>query len=174
MSGLISRRALVGGAAAGAGLLLSGCDKLAQNQTFRDVLFSAENVHRWTQQALSNRNSLAKEFRPDQMSPVFRANGTRLPSGSGYAAHAAGGFRDWRVAVSGLVAKPLSLSMADIRALREMASMGPRLNGRGAMFLKAATAAAQLASMGPRLNGRGANRRPVLMTLPAWLQWGRG
>src|SRR3546814_12755483 len=34
-----------------------------------------------------------------------------------YAAHVAAGFADWRVKVSGLVARPLSLSLADIRAM---------------------------------------------------------
>ncbi|HWT42599.1 MAG TPA: molybdopterin-dependent oxidoreductase, partial [Sphingopyxis sp.] len=49
--------------------------------------------------------------------PTFRSNGTKLPPGAAYAAHAAGGFADWRVEVTGLVARPLSLSMADIRAM---------------------------------------------------------
>ncbi len=117
MSGLISRRALVGGAAAGAGLLLSGCDKLAQNQSFREVLFSAENVHRWTQQALSNRNSLAKEFRPDQMSPVFRANGTLNPGTPDYTAMVADKFANWKLKVTGLVNRPLELSLAQLQSM---------------------------------------------------------
>lgn len=117
MSGLISRRALVGGAAAGAGLLLSGCDKLAQNETFRKVLFSADNVHRWTHQALSNRNSLAKEFRPDQMSPVFRANGTLNPGTPEYTAMVAEKFANWKLKVSGLVNRPMDISLAELRQM---------------------------------------------------------
>ena len=117
MSGLISRRALVGGVAAGAGLLLSGCDKLAQNESFREVLFSADNVHRWTQQALSNRNSLAKEFRPDQMSPVFRANGTLNPGTPDYTAMVADKFANWKLKVTGLVNRPLELSLAQLQSM---------------------------------------------------------
>jgi DMSO/TMAO reductase YedYZ molybdopterin-dependent catalytic subunit len=117
ISPMISRRALVGGAAAGAGLLLSGCDKLGQNESFREILFSADNVHRWTQQALSNRHSLAKEFRPDQMSPVFRANGTLNPGTPDYTAMVADNFANWRLKVTGLVNRPLNLSLAQLRSM---------------------------------------------------------
>ncbi|OQW80420.1 MAG: molybdopterin-binding protein [Proteobacteria bacterium ST_bin14] len=117
MSTMISRRALVGGAAAGAGLLLSGCDKIVQNESFRKVLFSADNVHRWTQQALSNRNSLAKEFRPDQMSPVFRANGTINPGTPEFTAMVADKFANWRLKVTGLVNRPLDISLAQLKTM---------------------------------------------------------
>src|SRR3546814_17382803 len=74
-------------------------------------------MNRASQRALIDRNALAREFSRADLSPYFRPNGTRLPAGADYAAHAASGFADWRVKVSGLVARPLSLSMADIRAM---------------------------------------------------------
>ena len=114
---LITRRALIGGAAASAGMLLSGCDKLAQNEEFRKILFSGEKMNQGLQRALTNRDALAPEFRPDQMSPRFRTNGTRNPNTPDYNAQAAARFADWRLQVQGLVARPLSLSMADIRQL---------------------------------------------------------
>jgi DMSO/TMAO reductase YedYZ molybdopterin-dependent catalytic subunit len=76
-----------------------------------------EEMNRASQRALIDRNALAREFSRADLSPYFRPNGTRLPVGADYAAHAASGFADWRVKVSGLVARPLSLSMADIRAM---------------------------------------------------------
>jgi DMSO/TMAO reductase YedYZ molybdopterin-dependent catalytic subunit len=114
---LITRRGLIGGAAASAGLLLSGCDRLAENQQFRQILFSGEKMNQGLQRALTNRDALAPEFRPDQMSPRFRTNGTANPNTPEYAAHAAARFADWRLVVQGLVTRPLALSMADVRQL---------------------------------------------------------
>lgn len=114
---LITRRSLIGGAAASAGLLLSGCDKLADNQQFRQILFSGEKMHQGLQRALTDRDALAPEFGADQMSPRFRTNGTANPNTPQYAAQAAAHFADWRLVVQGLVARPLALSMAEIRQL---------------------------------------------------------
>ena len=117
MSKLITRRALVGGATAGAGLLLSGCDKLGQNESFRKILYSADDVHAGLQRALSNRHSLSQEFSPEQMSPIFRANGTLNPGTPDYMAMVADNFASYRLAVTGLVNKPLSLSLAQIKSM---------------------------------------------------------
>lgn len=117
MSTLITRRALVGVGTAGAGLLLSGCDKLAQNESFRKILYSADGVHAGLQRSLSNRNSLSQEFRPDQMSPNFRANGTLNPGTPEYTAMAAEKFANWKLQVTGLVNRPLSLSLAQLQSM---------------------------------------------------------
>ncbi|WP_411269232.1 molybdopterin-binding protein [Sphingobium sp. SCG-1] len=114
---MLTRRSLVKGLALAAGGLLTGCDRLAKNETFRDALFSAENVHRWTQRALTNRNALAQEFSPDQMSPYFRPNGTRNPSTPEYAAISANNFADWRLKITGLVNRPLALSLPQLQAM---------------------------------------------------------
>lgn len=117
MTLLLTRRALVAGVVAGAGGLLAGCDRLVQDERFREALFTAENFHKWTQRSLMNRDALAAEFRPDQISPVFRANGTRHPHSEAYNALWRNGFADWRLSIHGLVARPLSLSLAQIHAL---------------------------------------------------------
>jgi DMSO/TMAO reductase YedYZ molybdopterin-dependent catalytic subunit len=117
MSNLITRRALVAGGAATAGLLLSGCDQLAQHPGFRKILFSGEQMNLGLQRALSNRGALAPEFRPDQMSPRFRTNGTANPNTPDYNAMAADKFAHWRLQVGGLVARPLSLSLAQLRSM---------------------------------------------------------
>lgn len=117
MSTLISRRHLVTGLALGAGGLLAGCDRMAKNEAFRDALFSAENMHRWAQRALTDRNALAREFSPDDRSPYFRSNGTRNPGTPEYTALAQGKFADYRLQIAGLVDHPLSLSLAQIRQM---------------------------------------------------------
>jgi DMSO/TMAO reductase YedYZ molybdopterin-dependent catalytic subunit len=114
---LITRRALVTSAAIGAGTLLSGCDKVAANPGFRKILFSGETMNLGLQRALMSRDALAPEFRPDQMSPVFRINGTHDPATPDYAAMVAERFAHWRLGVGGLVARPLSISYAQLRAM---------------------------------------------------------
>lgn len=117
MSGLITRRALVTGAALGAGALLSGCDRLGRDQRFQSLLKTGERGNYALQRLLQDRTALAEEFRPDQRSPVFRMNGVRMPGGEDYARHLAADFADWRVPVVGAVAHPQAYSMAQLRAM---------------------------------------------------------
>ena len=94
MSTLFTRRSLLTGVGASAAGLLCGCDRLAGHPSVREALFSAENFHRWAQRTLSHRDTLAREFRPDQISPVFRANGNVMPDSADYQRHAARGFKE--------------------------------------------------------------------------------
>jgi DMSO/TMAO reductase YedYZ molybdopterin-dependent catalytic subunit len=117
VSALITRRGLVSGLAIGAGGLLSGCDQLGQNAGFRELLKTGEHGNYALQRLLQDRTALAEEFAPNQRSPVFRANGTRMPGGDDYARHVATGFADWRLVVDGAVARPQALSMAQVKAM---------------------------------------------------------
>jgi DMSO/TMAO reductase YedYZ molybdopterin-dependent catalytic subunit len=121
MSGgiMLPRRRLIAsaGGLVAAMPLLSACDAINEAPLTRKILSMGEEMHMASQRALMDRDALAREFTRADLSPTFRSNGTKLPPGAAYAAHAANGFADWRVAVTGLVNKPLSLSMADIRAM---------------------------------------------------------
>ena len=117
MSNIITRRALVGGLIAGGGALLSGCDRLSNSPAFVEKLKGAEALNYNFQRLLQPRDALAREFSAADMSPVFRANGTRRPVGLAYDAHAASNFADWRLKVDGLVTRPLSLSLAEIKTM---------------------------------------------------------
>ena len=119
MSGIfLPRRRLIAGAGGLAALpLLSACDAINEAPAVRKILSMGEEMNRASQRALMDRDALAREFTRADLSPVFRSNGTSLPPGEAYAAHARAGFADWRVSVTGLVARPLSLSMAGIRAM---------------------------------------------------------
>ncbi|HEY0413193.1 MAG TPA: molybdopterin-dependent oxidoreductase [Allosphingosinicella sp.] len=115
---MITRRQMLGSAsAAGGGLLLAGCDRLDQSDTFRGVLRSTEGLTMRAQRLITDRTALAREYGEGDMSPFFRSNGTSRPGGDAYAAHAAAGFRDWRLAIDGAVRRPLSLALAQIRAM---------------------------------------------------------
>ncbi len=115
---MITRRRLVGGLAAGAGgLLLAGCDKLTQSPRFTSLLSSAEGLTMRAQRIVTDRAALAPEFAAADLSPNFRTNGNVLPASAAYRAHAAGGFADWKLLVDGLVARPLALSLAQLRAM---------------------------------------------------------
>ncbi|MCH7627289.1 MAG: molybdopterin-binding protein [Proteobacteria bacterium] len=113
MTILTRRNALVGGA----GLALAGCDRIVASPTVRKVLTLGEKATMSAQRLVTDRNALAPEFTRADLSPSFRVNGTRAPGSADYQRHAAENFANWRLAVGGMVAHPLSLSHAQLRAM---------------------------------------------------------
>ncbi len=106
--------------AAGASLLgaiLAGCDRVAESPKLVNVISSAEGLSRRAQRLLGGRSTLAPEFSRASISRDFHANGTINPADADYQALAAGGFKDWRLVVDGLVDHPQTLSLAEVRAL---------------------------------------------------------
>jgi len=63
------------------------------------------------------RSPLAREFSERDISPVFKANGTKNPNTPAYNALAAANFANWRLRIDGLVERPVDLGIADLRAL---------------------------------------------------------
>lgn len=112
----LTRRRLLQFAPAGA-LALAACDSPTKNPAFRAGLASAENLTYRTQRLILGAERLAPEFEEADISPAFRANGTTNPVDKSYRALAKNNFADWRLAVGGLVDKPLTLSLQDLRAL---------------------------------------------------------
>ncbi|WP_114951909.1 molybdopterin-dependent oxidoreductase [Sphingosinicella terrae] len=111
---MISRRHFLIG---GAGLLLPGCDRLDRNDTFKEGLRAAERLTMAAQRLVTDRHALAREYGPEDISPVFRPNGNVMPQSPDYARLAEGGFADWRLRVDGLVERSLSLSLAQIASM---------------------------------------------------------
>jgi DMSO/TMAO reductase YedYZ molybdopterin-dependent catalytic subunit len=119
MSGVIrlSRRGALIGAGAATGLLLTGCDQLSTCRSFRRVLYHAEGWNMGVQRLLTGPDRLAREFTKADLSPNFKPNGSFTGSGDEYRRLADGGFSDYQLKIGGLVRHPLSLSLAELRAL---------------------------------------------------------
>ena len=115
---ILTRRTLLGSIGAGAGsLLLAGCDRIVASPTVRHVLGAGEGLTRRAQRLVTDRHALAREFPASDMSPSFRTNGNVMPGSDAYQTHADQRFVDWRLVVDGFVKRPLTLSLAQIRAM---------------------------------------------------------
>lgn len=111
-----TRRRLLGGALTGAaGASLAGCDKLATSPAVNEKLNAAEGLTFHVQRLLLGRAALAREYPASAIAPDFRANGTTNPDSEEYQQHVADGFKAWRLEIGGLVERPLSLSLDELR-----------------------------------------------------------
>ena len=111
------RRAwLTGALSSAAGVALVGCERLTSEPRVNAALEAGEIITRRAQRSLVGRSALAREYPATAISADFRANGTTNPDNEAYQQHLAEGFEDWRLEVGGLVERPLSLSLADLRA----------------------------------------------------------
>jgi len=112
------RRGWLRGALASVGALaLGACDRITASPRGVAVLQSAEGLTRRAQRLFVDRKALAREFSHADISSDFRPNGSIDPTDPEYLALKAKGFSDYRLVVDGLVDRPLSLSLADLRAL---------------------------------------------------------
>ncbi|HSC94469.1 MAG TPA: molybdopterin-binding protein [Burkholderiales bacterium] len=114
---LSRRRFLARAVGATGALALSGCDALSNTEWFPKVLGTGERLTETVQHLIAPRQAMAQEFTEADLSPTFRSNGTSMPASPEYAALAAGGFDAYRLEVGGLVEKPASLSLVELRAL---------------------------------------------------------
>ncbi|HLZ79005.1 MAG TPA: molybdopterin-dependent oxidoreductase [Sphingomonas sp.] len=113
---LLSRRRLIGSLGVGAGgLLLAGCDKINASPSVKGLLGLGERATFGAQRIIGDRAALAPEYGATEMSPIFRTNGNTAPASPDYQADAATNFAGWRLVVDGLVQRPLSLSLDQIR-----------------------------------------------------------
>jgi DMSO/TMAO reductase YedYZ molybdopterin-dependent catalytic subunit len=69
-----------------------------------------------TQRLMTALHSLAREFKRSDISKVAPVNGPH-PMDEKYLAFLADGFKDWRLSVEGLVSRPVSLSLEEMRRL---------------------------------------------------------
>jgi DMSO/TMAO reductase YedYZ molybdopterin-dependent catalytic subunit len=107
-------RRLAAGASAA---VLVGCDKLSNSEWFGNVLSTGESLSKNAHHLLRTRKAMAQEFSEADLSPSFRSNGTSFPESAEYQILAKDSFKDWSLEISGLVEKPLKLTLAQIQAL---------------------------------------------------------
>ncbi|HEY4405759.1 MAG TPA: molybdopterin-dependent oxidoreductase [Xanthobacteraceae bacterium] len=118
MSRAITRRGLLrAGSAAGASLLLTGCDGTITQPSLRGALDFGQWVSLRVQRLLLAGQPLAREFTVADISPDFPLNGTSMPNSLPYFQMMVTQFASFRLTVDGLVRRPLSLSLAEIKAL---------------------------------------------------------
>jgi DMSO/TMAO reductase YedYZ molybdopterin-dependent catalytic subunit len=114
----ITRRGLLARLLAGASVAaLSGCEKLSNSTWFPKVLGLGEKATYKVQRLVIRRKAMAQEFHAADLSPQFRSNGTSMPNNPTYKALIAKGFTDYRLEIGGLVERPMSFSLAELRAL---------------------------------------------------------
>ena len=110
----MKRRNIIAGMA---GLFAAGCSKVADSDTGRSLFKASEGWHRQAHRILAGRQSLAPEYTRADLSPTFKGNGSKTVDTDFYREQLAGGFADWRLEVTGLVEKPMSLTLDNIRQL---------------------------------------------------------
>jgi len=111
------RRRLLAALASLGGLALSGCDRLSEQPRFSSFLGAANRLTYRVQRLLIGANRLAPEFSEADITTAFKPNGSTDPQDEDYLELADTHFADWKLEVMGLVEQPLSLSLADLRAL---------------------------------------------------------
>ncbi|MGB7406646.1 MAG: molybdopterin-dependent oxidoreductase [Pacificimonas sp.] len=99
----------------GAGLLLPGCERIGDTEPVRDVLYSLDGLTKAAQRLVTARGALAREYTEAEMSPRFRANGSRMPASADWAGHRDEGFANWSLDVGGMVSRPLRLSLNQLQ-----------------------------------------------------------
>lgn len=106
--------ALVGIGAARAGFRWADrCGLIPANR--RGVYGLSETLTYAGQRLLTKLPSMAREFERSQITKTPPVNGT-APKTDPYQRLRAGGFADWRLQIDGMVARPVSLSLAELKA----------------------------------------------------------
>ena len=115
----LSRRQTLLRMIAGAGTLgLAACDRVSRSVRGMSVIDSAETLTRTIQRALmAPREALAPEYGQSDISPGFKPNGSVDPDDPDYVAARDEKFVNWKLKVSGLVEKPLQLSLQELRQM---------------------------------------------------------
>lgn len=115
---MLERRQFLLGVAA---LSLSGCkvfDAAASRDTVARAVFESVTPLTYrAQRLLVGNQSLAREYTQADIRQGQRPNGSVDPDGVDYVSLKANNFLDYRLMVTGMVEKPLSLSLADLKAM---------------------------------------------------------
>jgi DMSO/TMAO reductase YedYZ molybdopterin-dependent catalytic subunit len=106
---------LIGALATATTAALSACDRAVYAVTDQ-ARRMAEGLTRRAQRLVVPREALAPTYSKAEISPDFRPNGSVDPAAADYVALKANGFLNYRLEIGGLVERPLSLGLAELRA----------------------------------------------------------
>jgi DMSO/TMAO reductase YedYZ molybdopterin-dependent catalytic subunit len=90
---------------------------LSRAPSFQSLIGSAQGLTYRSQRLLQFDQPLAREFLPKDISPVFKLNGSIQPGGAAYHALVADSFASYSLSVGGLVARPLQLTLAQLKQM---------------------------------------------------------
>jgi DMSO/TMAO reductase YedYZ molybdopterin-dependent catalytic subunit len=119
MSGLLTRRTLVTASltvAAGATGVTAASRYNLIPPDYGGIFGIGETLTYSAQRLLTSGHSMAREFNRSDISKAPVVNGP-APKDEAFRALAAGGFKDWRLQVEGLIARPVSLSLEELKRL---------------------------------------------------------
>jgi DMSO/TMAO reductase YedYZ molybdopterin-dependent catalytic subunit len=121
MSPISRRKLITSGLAATAGVAgLTAAAKVAQRYGLippdHGGLYGPGQTLTYAAQRVLTMQSLAREFPRSMISKLPFANETPPPTDL-FKRHQATGFSDWRLSVDGMVARPTSLSLPDLKSL---------------------------------------------------------
>ena len=108
------RRWMTGAVATAATAMLAACGQ-AGTRLADQARRMGEGLTRRTQRLLIPRDALAPTYSRAEISPDFKANGSISPRAADYVALRDNAFADYRLVIDGLVERPLSLSLAELR-----------------------------------------------------------
>jgi DMSO/TMAO reductase YedYZ molybdopterin-dependent catalytic subunit len=108
------RRWLTGALATAGTALLAACGQ-AGTSLAEQARRMGEGLTRRTQRLLIPRDALAPTYSRSEISPDFKANGSISPRAADYRALRDNDFADYRLVIDGLVERPLSLGLAELR-----------------------------------------------------------
>lgn len=100
-----------------AALGLAGCEALSSQDWVLKLLGMGEYLNYKLHRLLIPNDKLAPEFSEADISPWFKPNGADDIPDIDYQMLVKRGFEGWKLEIGGMVDKPLSLSLAELRAL---------------------------------------------------------
>jgi DMSO/TMAO reductase YedYZ molybdopterin-dependent catalytic subunit len=116
----LSRRALITGGIAGGAAGLAVAAKVAQRYGLvppdSGGLYGPGETLTYGAHRLLTRHSMAREFPSDRISKPPFANEVGPPLRDDFKRHQNDGFANWRLTIDGLVAHPMTFSVADVKA----------------------------------------------------------
>lgn len=114
-----TRRAIVAGGVSAGGVLLATIGSKVAGPVMSTLYRAGESASLAAHRVLLDVTGqpLAREFTRADISATFPAIGTTMPEDETYRRHLERNFSTWRLRVDGLVSKPLSLSVNELRSM---------------------------------------------------------